>query len=178
MPNQIIDLRQSTRVKAAESDYHPREIVPTSIEWTAYEYRPKEHGQVWFLTLGAVTLFLVILGFVIRNYFFVVFIVLAYAVIILYTKRGPQKFSAALAKEGVRFGKMLYKFSDLKSFWIFNYGDQAELSLETTKTISQFIRLPLGSIRAETVRNFMIKYLPEEEHQELITDKITRGLGF
>ena len=108
---------------------------------------------------------------------FIAFVALAFAVLIMYSRRAPQMIAFAATQEGVRIGSKFYKFSDLKSFWVFNMPEVKELSLETEKTITPFIRLPLGDTSAEEIKIFLRDFLPEEEHKDFASDQIARSMG-
>ena len=63
-------------------------------------------------------------------------------------------------------------------FWIFEKTDIKELSLETDKLLTPFIRLPLGEGNPETIKAVLEQRLLKKEHQDLVSDQIARGLGF
>lgn len=193
MPNQILDLRNLSRAESkphqslkkeegAElpelaGDYSLPRPTKELFEWVAYEYTYREHAISWFLTIGGMATLLVIIGIIARSYFFIAFVTLAFVVIVLYAKRKPQKITFALSKEGVRAGRKFYDFSGLKSFWIFEKGEEKELSLAADKTLAPFIHLPLGDADPQKIREVLSRFLPEEEHKELISDQVARGLG-
>lgn len=148
------------------------------IRWQANEYEPKKHGQYWFLSVGVATTLLAIFGILIRSYFFVSFIALAFMVTVMYAQRKPSRVSFAISEEGIKVGRRFYGFSELKSFWVFEEKDGKDLSLETNKTLFPFVRFPLGGVETEKVRRTIGKFIPEKEHQEVITDQIARNIGF
>lgn len=174
-PRRTIDLRklrtepQATGAPATEK----RE----SIEWSALEYEARERGPNWFLFPGVAALALIIFAVFTKSYFFAAFIVLALVVLLAYIKRGPQQISCAIDGEGVRTGETMYPFLNIKSFWIFERDGTNELSLEIKSVLSPFLHLPLGGTNPEKIRNFLLQFIPEEEHKELATDQIARSLG-
>lgn len=197
MPNPVLDLRnipragpkpyQPPKEKEAEPPEETRNYSPPKpdkdffskglLEWTAYEYAYREHGPAWFLTAGGAATLLIVIGILAKSYFFIAFVALAFVVIMLYAKRKPQKISFVLTKEGVKAGRKFYNFSDLKSFWIFEKSGAKELSLETSKTLAPFVRLPLGDTDPKKIRKILNGSLPEKEHKELVSDQIAKNLG-
>jgi hypothetical protein len=198
MVERTIDLRNHESLTRAEADRQTRthaekrtgvqraHIAPTEpphgkkylLEWTAPEYQARERGPYWFLLPFGVALLFVIFGIVIHSYFFIAFVALALVVILLYGRRPPREYRFALAKEGIYVGETLYRFSELKSFWIFETAEPPELSLETSKLLHPYLRLPLGGLHPDKVRSVLSEFLPEQEHKEFITDQITRSIGF
>ena len=179
MVDRIIDLRKKAIPAEGEKK---KPLVPevfreeVKLAWRAPEYEPKERSRAWFVFWGGVALLLVIFGVFAKSYFFMVFVMLAFLVLVAYEKKTPTEVSFSISGDGVSVGSTLYRFSDLKSFWVFEHEAIKELSLETKKTLSPYVRLPLKNMDHERIKNFLKKFLSEEEHQEFVTDKIARNL--
>lgn len=148
------------------------------IAWSALEYEAHERRQYWFLWPAGAALTLVILGILIQNYFFVAFIALAFVVVIMYARRPPREIQFAVSHEGVLVGHTLHRFSDMKSFCIFDAAEPYELSLEIDRITMPYLRLPLGDTHPNRIRAVLSDFLPEEKHKEFVSDQIARGLGF
>lgn len=174
-PRRTIDLRKPRAEPQATGT--PALEKRESIEWSALEYEAHERGPNWFLFPGVAALALAIFAVFTKSYFFAAFILLALVVLLAYIKRGPQQISCAIGGEGVRTGETLYPFLNIKSFWIFERDGINELSLEIKSVLSPFLHLPLGGTNPEKIRNFLLQFIPEEEHKELATDQIARSLG-
>lgn len=130
------------------------------------------------MTIGGITVLLILWGIFSHNYFFLAFVVLALATTLFYTKRKPRIIACALEEDAMRFGSQRHRFAELKSFWIFDHGFAQELSLETGKTLDPFIRIPLGEINAHDLRSVLLHHLPEKEQKESASDQLARSLGF
>lgn len=192
MSGPVLDLRNTNKkneIRQAEISV-PKEkgttgyikeklVIPENEEifgWTAYEYTPQEHGSYWFLTIGGVATLLVILGIFTKSYFFIALVALAFLVIVLYAKRAPREIYFSTLSKGIRAGKKFYEFSEFKSFWVFEKDRERELSLETVKGLTAFVRLPLGEVDANKIRVVMSSFLPEIEHKELFSDQFLKIL--
>ena len=151
---------------------------PETIEWRALEHEDRERGPYWFLGPGVAALAFVIFGIFAHSYFFIAFVVLAYIVLLMYTRRPPREIDFRVAGDGVHIGAKHYPFAELKSFWIFDAHDHKELSIETGHLLTPYLRIPLGDMDPDRVGHMISRYLPEEEHKEFISDQIARGLGF
>lgn len=146
------------------------------LSWTASEFEARERGQNWYLVTGGLALVLVLFGIISKSYFFSLFAGLAFLVMIMYERKNPREIQVAVTEEGVRVGKKLWPFKELKSFWI--YEKHRELSLETGKPLKPFVLLPLGKTDYNNVREVLHKFIREEEHHEELSDQIARSLGF
>lgn len=160
----VIDLRNRNAVEKI------------SFSWKAKEYDRKTRSTAWHLLIGGIATALVVVGIFSQSYFFILFVALAYAVFMMYEKKIPGEIEFSVSAEGVRTGRALHRFSELKSFWIFTDSEPQELSLETAKTLSPFLRLPLKDVDPEQIRQFLKNFLPEKEHKEFITDQIEKSL--
>lgn len=174
MTERIIDLRNNVRERPAAST--PPQLE--TIEWTCKEHEAQERGPYWFLGPGAIALALIIFGVFAHSYFFIAFVALAFLVILMYAHRPPREIAFRISRDGVDAGNTHYAFTELKSFWIFENVAPKELSLETTKLLTPYLRIPLGDQKPETIGRLISRFLPEEEHKEFISDQIARSIGF
>lgn len=156
----------------------PTSVLPTSLEWTAFEHEQVDFGLSWYLVPGGIMALLFTLALWTQNYFFAVFVLIAFAAFALFRNQPPKKISFSISHEGIRAGKTLYQISHIKSFWIFNRPEHPELSLETTQTFSPYIRVPLGNTDQQRMREFLLTLLPEQQHQQFLLDEIMRIIGF
>ena len=148
-----------------------------AIAWTCDEHQERARGRYWFLFPGAVATLLIIVGVVQRNFLFIGFVTISFALLTVFMGRRPKRVSFALTKEGVDVNGTFYEYANIKSFWVFHEGGY-ELSLETKKMFMPFIRTPLGDRGAEEVRKFLGQYIAEAEHQNFASDQIAKMLGF
>lgn len=189
MADRIVDLRK--KAKPAEWEDAEKPSAPATsltraegpvdspafvIEWSGREYEKRERTQGWYIALMVFASVLALFGFFTANYFFIAFVILGLLTLFMYEHNPSPERSFSVSAEGVAAGNSRYRFSDLKSFWIFKDPMGGELSLETKKTLNPFVRLPLRNVDGERVRMFLRNYLPEEEHREFITDQIAKNL--
>ena len=183
LPN-LIDLRKTPELSPPpkSSETPPPATLPQGVTpllcWIAKEYEIHEYSQKYILGIGGIVLFLLIIGIVTTNYFFIVFVILAFFVIMMYGKHTPREFTFAIAEEGIYLGKKYYSWKSLKSFWIFERLNPAELSLETEAMLNPYIRIPINNEKPEKIREIMKQFLPEKEHTAFLTDEIARRIGF
>ncbi len=152
--------------------------MPEILHWSALEHEDRERGPYWFLGPGAAALTLVIFGVFAQSYFFIVFVVLAYILILVSAHRPPRKLEFQIGPDGIRAGATRYPYAELKSFWIFDTPERHELSLETSALLTPFLHIPLGDTDPDLVGRTVTRFLPEEEHRDFISDQIARKFGF
>ena len=152
--------------------------APESLEWTALEREETDSGPTWYVVPGGIMALLFGLALYVQNYFFAIFVLIAFAALMLFHTQAPKKINFSISKEGVRAGNALYQFSRIKSFWIFERPGHPELSLETSQTLSPYVRFPLGDSDLRRVRETLLILLPEQQHQEFLLDEIMRIIGF
>ena len=146
-------------------------------EWHAREYEPKKRETGWFVGMGALTLGLIIFGIFARSYFFIMFVALAFLVILMYAKRTPRQILFTLGPDGVRAGNKLFAYSELTSFHVFHRSDLKELSLETKKKLQPYVQFPLDDADPKEIKIILAEFLPEKDHPEFFSDKIARKIG-
>jgi len=176
-----IDLRKAQRARETAAQTYvgePATALPASLEWTAFEHELVDGGLLWYLIPGGIMAILFALALFVENYFFAVFVLIAFAALMLFRSQPTKRISFSISKDGVRAGNTLYRMSQIKSFWIFNRVEHPELSLETAQMFSPYVRIPLGNTDQERVRELLRALLPEEHHQQFLLDEIMRIIGF
>jgi len=144
----------------------------------AYEYEKRAYGKYWYITMGVIALVLIVFSILAKSYFFLAFVVLAFTMLVVYSRREPRKISFTISAEGIFIGNRLQEFSSFKSFWIFNKQGVKELLLETGQMMQPYLHLPLGDADIKKIRKILISRLPEKEYQEPMLDQLARALGF
>lgn len=170
-----IDLRKDAQESGNDPNSSAKGVF---YEWSAYEFEKRSPDIKKLLILGGVALLLIIFGIVSKSYFFSVLVVLSCTVFLMYVRKSPNLISFAITREGIWAGRKLHPFSEIKSFYIFENVEPRELSLETSKIMSPFVRMPLGHANPEDIREIMTGFVAEIEHKDLILDQIARIIGF
>lgn len=163
----------------AKEDEKPKKYFdPISWEAPEYTYYPKQ--KEWHWLVGIIATGLVILAVVVmKSFLFGVFIAVAAFTIMLVGTRKPRIVLFEISSRGVAASKKLYPYNNLKSFWIrYDPPRKKELSLESKKTFMPYIIMPLGDTNPNIIREQLIRFLPEKEHEESLIESISHYLGF
>ncbi|MBU1178865.1 hypothetical protein KKB69_00790 [Patescibacteria group bacterium] len=156
-----------------------KENINFLTEWIEFEHghHPKNNEWFWYVASGA--LIIVILAIFLSNFLFAVLAIIAALVIILTGARKPRKIKFSVGTKGIKAGEKFYPYKELGSFWIhYDPPLKKELIIKFSKKLSQHAKIPLGNADPGRIRNFLIKILKEEEHEESLTEKLAELLGF
>jgi hypothetical protein len=114
-----------------------------------------------------------------KNFLLAIAIILTAFIVRLYAKKEPRKIKFSISGKGVQIDKNIYRFEDLKSFWIFYEPPEIkEISFRSKKTFMPYIKIPLGSQDPIKARELLLKFLTERKHTESIIDEWTRKAKF
>lgn len=173
MPHNVLDLTKSSK------DNEPRpEQQHVLAEWEADEYEHTPKRRVWFIVLWLITLAMAAAAFFLGNYLFAVLILIAGSLLGWFATMNPKKVHFAITVQGLEIGGKLYAFDDLRSFCVF-YDPPVfqELSIESRKVFMPRIRVPLGASNLESLRKILVRFLPEEKHDQSLISLIIRAIG-
>ena len=183
---QVVDLRKKSRVKPAKKIKHievetkeAKKGTLTKIEWTALEFKKYKKGKRWFVLPALIALIVIIAAILLKNLLLVIATILTVFVVYIYAKKEPRKIKFSISGNGVQIDQVVYRFEDLKSFWIFyEPGKVREISIRSKKAFMPYIKIPLGEQNPAEVRRLLLKFLPEKKHKESVIDEWTRKSGF
>ncbi len=152
-----------------------------TIVWKGYEFEYKEKTTDWFWAVSIIIVSIASISIIYDNYLFALFIVLAGITSLTISKKEPSYRIYQLDKKGVTISKRLFPYKDLKSFYIEDGRfTPPKLLLKSTGVLSQIIVMPIETdmVNGESIKQFLLDYLPEEELHEPIPHKIMEFFGF
>lgn len=173
---QVVDLRKKKAKKVEAKTKNP---IPTNIEWVAPEFTKYKKNKTWFVLPALIALILAITALLLKNFLFLILIALAALAVYTYALKEPRKVKFSISEKGIKIDKNIYKFEDLKSFWIFyDPPEVKELSLRSKKVFIPYIKIPLEDQNPVEIRKLLLKFLPERKHTESVIDAWTRKARF
>lgn len=157
----------------------PKFVSPSEIVWQALEYKYSKKHPNWYWTVGIGGGLLALAAVFFKNFFLAIIFVLAAFTMMLYASRPPAMVSFAVSSRGVRIGNRLYPYSALESFWVVDEPGKKKVIVESKKTLMPHIILPLDEVAdSEKIRQYLKEFLPEEHHEETLSDLLTDALDF
>ncbi len=152
---------------------------PEVISWTAIENSNYPKSAYWYLSLSLIAILLAGWAVFTKNFLFAFIVGTSYFSLIIYSIRKPESIKVSISSKGIKVGSFLYRFSDLKSFWIFYEPPVREISLRGKRRTTPYIKVPLSeNINPSFIRKALLSYLPEKKHRESVMENLARQLGF
>ena len=137
---------------------------PEIINWQVPEYERHERSKVWYINASIISLLLLLYCFLTGNFLFAMIIIIVAFVIILHDGRQPERVQISLTDEGVKVGKKFYDYDEIKDFSLV-YKPRQEIKnlyFEFKNVIRPRLSIPLFDKNPLPIRNFLLKYLPED----------------
>jgi hypothetical protein len=147
--------------------------------WQAPEYEYIEKHPKWYWVMGVVLLAIIIYAIVTNSILMAITFILIGMLGYFFAEREPIVIRMEINPEGVIADRIMYEYSDLKSFWIFYEVDAGfkVLSLHSQKTFLPHIHIPIGDANPILIREMMIHYLPEIRQEMTIVDRLSLLIG-
>ena len=148
------------------------------ITWNAPEFIYYEKGPDWYWAVGVISIALAVAAILFGNILFAIVIIAGSFTLSLQASHKPEIVTFTANQNGVQADETLYPYANIDSFWVENSEHEQKLLLKSSKSWMPYIVMPIRNIDPEAVRNFLIKYVPEEEHAEPLLTKVMEYLGF
>jgi hypothetical protein len=151
-----------------------------AIRWKAPAYRYMEKTIGWYATMGAIILIFVLWGILTDSYIVsVTFLILA-AVYYMLQKDRPPMLNVEISDMGIKFGKTLYKYSDIDAFWLYYEPPELHaLNFRIKRKLESQISIDFPEdLPVATLRDYLLGQIPEKLNmEEPFTDSLIRHLG-
>lgn len=148
------------------------------IRWTALEYGARHHGTDWYWALGIIAVAAGATAIILGNILFAMVIIVGALSLALYAARRPQEIEFEINERGIIIDADLYPYKTLESFWIPEEG-APRLIVHSKRAFMPQIVIPLGEdVSAGELRELLLDFLDEEEHEESLIEHIAEWLGF
>ncbi len=150
-----------------------------NIEWKAPEYEFREKSPDWFWAVGIISVALIFLSVIFKNFLLAVLILVGGFSLILYSAKKPNIVSFSLTPRGIKIGNKIYDYENLKCFWLnYNPPTRKELLIESKKTFMPHVAIILGGQNPNEIRNYLLRFMKEEKIEESLITSIAKLIGF
>lgn len=155
------------------------------IFWQApeYEYQHKDVSWYWLSVIAAIIV--AALAVWQKNFLFAIFVVVAELVIISFAGRFPVVWEFKINDKGVGIGKpnkeasRFYPYKDLLSFDIHPAGEEhKELIIKLESKLKPLLKINIHSKDEEKIKEFLLKFLPQEEISASAIDSLSKLIRF
>jgi hypothetical protein len=150
------------------------------ITWRAHEYVHTEKNSDWYWALGLIVVAGALFALLKNNVMFAILILIAGFVLALFATMKPKHIEFAVTQRGVRIDKELLPYSSLESFAVDELSPNhvPKLIIESKKLLAPHIVIPIEEVSPDDVHDFLLNYLPEDDHVEPLTNRVMEWLGF
>ncbi len=149
----------------------------SSLTWKAYDRPTEPHTPDWYWAVGIIALSIMVTAILLNNMLFAVLVVVSTISLFLRTLQEPRLITYELTNRGLWTNKTFESWNTLESFFVTPL-DPAKLLIKAKSLTTPLSVIPLMEIDSETVRDFLLNYLEEEELQEPLTKRIMEYLRF
>ncbi len=157
-----------------------QEIKPNFImHWKADRFEDLDRHPRWHVVVFISLVVLLAYSLFTNNFLLAIIIILSGMLIYLFEKMPAKTFRFGITTEGVFAQDRIYQFSRLESFWIFyepGKNGRKEVSLKRKGNLLTHAHIPMGETDPNKIREVLLKFIPEEEHEESMFDVIERLL--
>lgn len=150
------------------------------IEWEALEHLEVERRPDWFWGIGILTVIGIVLAILTKNYLLAFIILVSGILMTVFSLEKPKMLKIEISEQGIKVDKNLYPFKNIKSFWLYqSSAGRSMIMLNVDRSVRPIFSLPLAqTVDPVILRNELLKFIPEVEYQETLTDKIAERIGF
>jgi hypothetical protein len=150
------------------------------LSWKAPEYSHAEKTPDWYWALGLIAVAGAVAALLFNNVLFAVLILFGAFALALLASRHPTDVSFALTQRGIRVNDTLYPYQSLDSFNVDELTPEhtPKLIVEAKNFFTPTLVIPLIGVDADRVHDYLLDFLPEEEHQEPVSHRMMEWLGF
>lgn len=160
--------------------------VPTSSnfgrvihQWEIPETAQYRRGRLWYAVAFIIILSLAAYAIFTANFLFALMVALFAAIILVGHSRAPLMLNVAITEQGVAINNRLYRYPDLKSFWIIDEPPAVKnLYLEFQSSLRPPLSFHLDTQDCVQIRQTLARFLAEdgEKKEEPIADILSRLL--
>ncbi|MFA5987775.1 MAG: hypothetical protein WC797_03960 [Candidatus Paceibacterota bacterium] len=149
------------------------------LAWITKEHIHGKKDKDWIWAVAIIGIATAIGSVLLSNWLFGLFAILAAGALILRGQREPAVLDIAVTNQGINISSEFFPFDAIESFWIREEKNGAKiLVLRTYAKIMHLARISMENTDPESVREVLIKFIPETYHQKNLVDVTSDWLGF
>lgn len=162
-----------------EENNNTNPVANRLYSWEALEFgETRDRTAGWYWGVGVLLVAFVAYSVYQGEWLRVAVAVMIAVVLFLMLRMKPRAFSHALTEEGVLVGEKLYPYGKYKAFGVVMGMEGSKLVVIPSQRLSPGLSLQLGGADVEQIRAIMTRFLPEQEMEEDVVDKMNRWFRF
>ena len=149
------------------------------ISWNAPSHFYVEKSSDWYWSVGIITIALAVVAFIFGEVIGGILILVASAALVIHASHPPRQIYCEINDRGIMLDKVLYPFLSLDSFWVPHDELPAKIILKSSKTFMPLIVIYIAEdIDPENIREILLRYIAETEHNEPFLKRLLEKFGF
>jgi hypothetical protein len=153
---------------------HPENVI---VSWRGPEFEHYPHDRQWYI--GALLIVCLIILYAIFTdsiIMAIVFVLIAFTGYLFLSR--PQKvIDFAITYDGIVAGRDLYRFDDIRSFWIFYEPPHTRIiSLHMKDHFRPYLHIPLHQVDPVVIHKKLTDFVPEIKQEQNLVDTFERLL--
>lgn len=149
--------------------------------WETPEFDFKEKSKQWYWIVGVAGIAIIILAIILKNYLFAFFALVGIVLMFLLSNREPMTVGVEVSEQGIKIHDEMFPYERLHAFWIrYNRNQEPILLLLSEKRITPLLSVRINDrqIQPAELRAFLSEFIPEQEMQESVTNRVIDRIGF
>ncbi len=151
------------------------------VEWRAPEFEYHERTILWYAGLATIAAALLALSLWQENFLFAVVIILATALIVIWSKKAAPIHTITITERVISVDDLrIYPLNELRAFNIEEdgqgNGDWGRILLQSNHHFRPIIKLLIPQAKIEQARQILEKKLPQFAYEPSLTDEVMRWL--
>jgi hypothetical protein len=154
--------------------------MSTFLKWTAPEFERTERGAFWHIGIIVAACLLGLFAFWQQNYIFLLFVVIAAALMLFMSKGEATVYEYDIVPDGIEVdGRMVYTVQSLTGFALIDDGisPYGELVLRRKKRLTEYVRILIPREKIDPARELLAGALKEFTYNETLGEVIMKRFG-
>ncbi len=147
------------------------------IKWSFKEPKRVYSAKWYLLMIGFFAALILIAIFVIKSWLTVALFVIVLTAVLISTKRPREKVKFLINHDGIFVNESLYKFERYKFFGIRELNGYFSIVLFPVKKLETELVINFKEELGEQIVDFLAEYLPLQQLEESLVDRIIQKIG-
>jgi hypothetical protein len=158
----------------------PTAVQPqTDINWSASEFIDHSKPSGWYgMFIAGAIVGIVAIYFITRDFISVGVLLIFAVVFLVLSKRKPRVLQYGIGPSGIQIGEKLYPMGMFRAFAIIDEGALHSITVLPLKKISPPLNIYFAPDDERTIIEALGSYLPQEQRQQDMVDRLMRRIHF
>lgn len=174
----ILDLRKIKKDEKEEKEIFLDSDADSGenilLKWQGVEFTKENRSFGWYFALVLISFILIIVSILIKNYFFIIVVIVGVFALITLLNKEPRKIDIVVSNKGIKVNKDFFPYKHFVSFGI---NENKELHLRVHGVLRFPVILPISAdVSNVQIKSAISQHLPEEEIKDSMLDNLSKTL--